>query len=183
MAMWSFCEKIVNEHKCTGNTLFHQCGHRQISSSEAKNTCWLKPGSPAHLALDEVVLNTKLLKDLAKLTDFSILVIWRCITPWCWILLKTRTFFVQRSGCQNTTCRLGQQWQSWKTTSCGAVRWTRWSRKVQGLLSKGLQTLGCEAYKSKKNLTSTCQPSLHKFLSSVKLVMLLQTKWLFYSPS
>ena len=53
-----------------GNTLFHQCGHRQISSSEAKNTCWLKPGSPAHLALDEVVLNTKLLKDLAKLTDF-----------------------------------------------------------------------------------------------------------------
>ena len=47
-----------------------QCGHRRIPSSEAKNICWLKPGSPAHLALEEVVLNTKLLKDLAKLTDF-----------------------------------------------------------------------------------------------------------------
>ena len=56
--------------KWTGNTLFHQCGHRRIPSSEAKNICWLKPGSPAHLALEEVVLNTKLLKDLAKLTDF-----------------------------------------------------------------------------------------------------------------
>ena len=61
---------IVNKHKWTGNTLFHQCGHRRIPSSEAKNICWLKPGSPAHLALEEVVLNTKLLKDLAKLTDF-----------------------------------------------------------------------------------------------------------------
>ena len=52
----------------TGNTFAG--GHRQIPSSEAKNICWLKPGSPAHLALEEVVLNTKLLKDLAKLTDF-----------------------------------------------------------------------------------------------------------------
>ena len=60
---------IVNKHKWTGNTLFHQCGHRRIPSSEAKNICWLKPRSPAHLALEEVVLNTKLLKDLAKLTD------------------------------------------------------------------------------------------------------------------
>ena len=38
--------------------------------SEAKQICWLKPGTQAHLALEEVVLNTKLLKDLAKLTDF-----------------------------------------------------------------------------------------------------------------
>ena len=60
---------IVNKRKWMGNTLFHQCGHRRIPSSEAKNICWLKPGSPAHLALEEVVLNTKLLKDLAKLTD------------------------------------------------------------------------------------------------------------------
>ena len=39
------------------------------AASEAKNICWLKPGSPAHLALEEVVLNTKLLKDLANLRD------------------------------------------------------------------------------------------------------------------
>ena len=66
----SVLHHIVNKHKWTCNTLFHQCGHRRIPSSEAKNICWLKPGSPAHLALEEVVLNTKLLKDLAKLTDF-----------------------------------------------------------------------------------------------------------------
>ena len=66
----SLLHHIVNKHEWTGNTLFHQCGHRQIPSSEAKNICWLKPGSPAQLALEEVVLNTKLLKDLTKLTDF-----------------------------------------------------------------------------------------------------------------
>ena len=66
----SVVHHIVNKHKWTCNTLFHQCGHRRIPSSEAKNICWLKPGSPAHLALGEVVLSTKLLKDLAKLTDF-----------------------------------------------------------------------------------------------------------------
>ena len=37
---------------------------------DAKKICWIKPGTPAHLALEEVVLNNKLLKDLAKLTDF-----------------------------------------------------------------------------------------------------------------
>ena len=38
---------VINKHKWTSNTLFHQCGHRQIPSSEAKNICWLKLGSPA----------------------------------------------------------------------------------------------------------------------------------------
>ena len=61
---------VSNKHKWSGNTLFHQCSHRRIPSSEAKQICWLKPGTPAHLALEEVVLNAKLLKDLAKLTDF-----------------------------------------------------------------------------------------------------------------
>ncbi|XP_078352898.1 uncharacterized protein LOC144637699 [Oculina patagonica] len=66
----SVLDHITNKHKWSGNTHFHQCCHRRISSSEAKNICWLKPGTQAHLALEEVVLNTKLLKDLAKLTDF-----------------------------------------------------------------------------------------------------------------
>ena len=62
----SVLHHIVNKHKWTGNTLFHQCGHRRVPSSETKNICWLKPGSPAHLALEKVFLNTKLLKDLAN---------------------------------------------------------------------------------------------------------------------
>ena len=61
---------ITNKHKWSGNSHFHQCCHRHIPSSEAKKICWLQPGSQAYLALEEVVLNTKLLKDLAKLTDF-----------------------------------------------------------------------------------------------------------------
>lgn len=66
----SVLDHTTNKHKWSGNTHFHQCSHRRISSSEAKRVCWLKPGTPAHLALEEVVLNSKLLKDLAKLTDF-----------------------------------------------------------------------------------------------------------------
>lgn len=64
----SVLHDIVNKRKWTDNTLFHQCGHKCIPSSEAKSICWLKPGSPAHLALEEVVLNTKLLKELDELT-------------------------------------------------------------------------------------------------------------------
>ena len=66
----SVLDHVSNRHKWSGNSLFHQCCHRRISSSEAKKICWIKPGTPAHLALEEVVLNNKLLKDLAKLTDF-----------------------------------------------------------------------------------------------------------------
>lgn len=54
----------------SGNTYFHMCSHSRISSSKAERICWLKPGSPAHLALEELVLDPKLLKDLARLTDF-----------------------------------------------------------------------------------------------------------------
>ena len=66
----SVLDHTTKKHKWSRNTHFHECSHRRISSSEAKRVCWLKPGSPAHLALEEVVLNTKLIKDLAKLTDF-----------------------------------------------------------------------------------------------------------------
>ena len=66
----SVLNHTTNKHNWSGNTHFHKCSHRRISSSEAKRICWLKPGTPAHVALEEVVLNTKLLKDLAKLTDF-----------------------------------------------------------------------------------------------------------------
>ncbi|XP_068742192.1 uncharacterized protein [Montipora capricornis] len=66
----SVLNHTTNKHNWSGNTHFHKCSHRCISSSEAKRICWLKPGTWAHLALEEVVLNTKLIKDLARLTDF-----------------------------------------------------------------------------------------------------------------
>ncbi|XP_068758424.1 uncharacterized protein [Montipora capricornis] len=66
----SVLDHVSKRHKWSGNSLFHQCCHRRISSSRAKKICWIKQCTPAHLALEEVVLNNKLLKDLAKLTDF-----------------------------------------------------------------------------------------------------------------
>ena len=66
----SVLNHIVNKHKWSGNSHFHKCEHGHIPPSEARQICWLQPGSPAHLALEEVVLNNKLLKDLAKLADF-----------------------------------------------------------------------------------------------------------------
>jgi len=68
---WKFVlNHTTDKHKWSGNTHFHECSHRHISSSEAKRICWLKLGTPTQLALEEVVLNTTFLKDLAKLTDF-----------------------------------------------------------------------------------------------------------------
>lgn len=47
-----------------------KCGHQPINRKDQKETKWLENGSPAHVALEEVVTNKKLLKDLAKLTEF-----------------------------------------------------------------------------------------------------------------
>ena len=148
----SVLHHIVNKHKWTGNTFFHQCGHRRIPSSEARNICWLKPGLPVHLASEEVVLNTKLLKDLAKLTDFchtgKIEVYHSMMLKYCWkqehISYKGMVARTQLAVLDNNA--------NAETTSFGEVRWTCWSRKKQGLLPKGSQTLGCEACKSKKIL-------------------------------
>ena len=35
----SVLDHVANKHKWSGNTLFHQCCHRRISSSEAKKVC------------------------------------------------------------------------------------------------------------------------------------------------
>ena len=44
----SVLDHASNRHKWSGNSLFHQCCHRCISSSEAKKISWIKPGTPAH---------------------------------------------------------------------------------------------------------------------------------------
>ena len=65
----SVLDHVINRHKWSGNSLFHQCCRSCFSSSEAKKICWIRLGTPTHLAFEEVVLNDKLLKDLVKLTD------------------------------------------------------------------------------------------------------------------
>jgi hypothetical protein len=50
--------------------LVKKCGHPRISRKDQKEIVWVENGSPAHVALEEVITNKKLLKDLAKLTEF-----------------------------------------------------------------------------------------------------------------
>ena len=45
-------------------------GHPRISAKDQKEIIWIENGSPAHVALEEVVTNKKLMKDIAKLTEF-----------------------------------------------------------------------------------------------------------------
>ena len=60
----------MNKHNWEKASKFHKCAHGKLSSSKARKTKWLKPGSPAHIALVEVVINQKLLKDITKLSEF-----------------------------------------------------------------------------------------------------------------
>ena len=66
----SVLNHVVNKHKWKQGMHFRKCGHRKLSRNRVKKTTWLESGSPAHVALEEVVLNKKLLKDLTKLTEF-----------------------------------------------------------------------------------------------------------------
>ena len=49
---------------------FKKCAHRELSRWERKEKVWLKFGTAAHVALEEVVFNKKLLKDLKLATEF-----------------------------------------------------------------------------------------------------------------
>ena len=69
----SMLEHIVNKHSWKSSPKFQfvkKCGHAAMSKREKKSITWLKKGSPALVALEDVVTNQKLLKDLAKLTEF-----------------------------------------------------------------------------------------------------------------
>ena len=49
---------------------FKKCVHHRLSRREKQHVPWLKAGSPALVALEEVVNNKRLLKDMEKLTEF-----------------------------------------------------------------------------------------------------------------
>ena len=67
---WFPLSITVNKHQWDDLHFFHKCGHPEMSKREENSYKWLNSGSPAHVALEEVVTNKKLLKDLAKLTEF-----------------------------------------------------------------------------------------------------------------
>ena len=64
----SIIHNFANIHSWNCADIYHQCSHLPIPPHVARTRCWLRPGSPAHDALKDVVLNKKLLKDIHKLT-------------------------------------------------------------------------------------------------------------------
>ena len=55
----SILHYIVNQHQWEGHQLFKACGHNTMMKREAKSIKWLKPGSPAHIDLEELVKNKR----------------------------------------------------------------------------------------------------------------------------
>ena len=55
---------VTNKHKWNGYTHFHECCHPRLTSAQIRKKKWLKLDTPAYIALEEVVLNKKILKDI-----------------------------------------------------------------------------------------------------------------------
>ena len=66
----SIVNHVSNKHSWRGAKHFKKCVHHKLSRREIKEKVWLKTGTAAHVALEEVVYNKKLLKDLKLVTEF-----------------------------------------------------------------------------------------------------------------
>lgn len=66
----SIVDHVGNKHSWEGAKHFKKCAHHKLRRWEVKGKVWLKPGTAAHVALEEVVFNKKLLKDLKLVTEF-----------------------------------------------------------------------------------------------------------------
>jgi len=66
----SIVNHVVNKHKWRENKSTVSCPHPKLTKQQCKEIQWLKSGSPAHVALEEVVYNKNLLRDIVKLTEY-----------------------------------------------------------------------------------------------------------------
>ena len=66
----SILNHVVNKHKWKNSKHFRRCEHGRLSIRKERKTKWLEDGTSAYVALEEVVLNKKFLKDIEKLTEF-----------------------------------------------------------------------------------------------------------------
>lgn len=70
--MWtSVVHHITGKHSWTGSQNFHACSHKPYTKAEHDETAWLKPGNTAHTALQKVIFDASILRDLPFLTEFS----------------------------------------------------------------------------------------------------------------
>ena len=60
----SILHHVTIKQKWSGYNHFHECCHSRLTTAVARKKKWLKPDTPAYIALEEVVLNKKLLKDI-----------------------------------------------------------------------------------------------------------------------
>ena len=66
--MWlSIIYHIADQHEWHFFYHFHKCEHAEMDENSRKKKKWLKPGSPAHDALKEVVMGQHLISGIHKL--------------------------------------------------------------------------------------------------------------------
>ena len=69
--MWmSVLHHVTNVHEWMDCKVFKKCAHPLLTPDQVHKKKWLSPTSTAYIALEEVVLEKKLLKDLSKVTEF-----------------------------------------------------------------------------------------------------------------
>lgn len=66
----SIVNHVANKHSWKEGKATVKCKHPKLSRQERKEVAWLKPGSSAHVALEEIVYNKKLLKDIRMMTEY-----------------------------------------------------------------------------------------------------------------
>ena len=62
---------IQNKHIWTGNILYHQCSHGELSRQDNFSKDWISAKSQAFQALQSIVFDKTILKDMAHSTKFS----------------------------------------------------------------------------------------------------------------
>ena len=67
----SVTDHIANEHESENNEFYHVCAHGLLGSEEERMKRWLPKGYYAHEALEEVVRDKNILKDLPYLVEFK----------------------------------------------------------------------------------------------------------------
>ena len=62
---------VRNKHTWKGYKHFHKCVHKRLSKTESSDVEWLSEGTDVYHALEQVVLNRNLLRDLSFVTEFN----------------------------------------------------------------------------------------------------------------
>lgn len=66
----SIVNHVANIHSWKEGKKQVSCKHHKLTKKEMKRVLWLKAGSPAHVALEDIVCNKKLLKAIEKIIEF-----------------------------------------------------------------------------------------------------------------